>query len=79
VLAVSSNSSSISKTTRPDCKVLFTAAKRAVSLHFGKQLKMRSVGPHWSDEYEIYLDEDFEPECRRGRSRCLSESPPTIR
>jgi hypothetical protein len=44
-----------------DYKALFAAAKRATSLPFGKQLKMRSVGPHWSDEYEIYLDEDFEP------------------
>jgi hypothetical protein len=44
-----------------DYKGLCAAAKRAPNLPFGKQLKMRSVGPYWSDDHEIYLDEDFEP------------------
>ena len=44
-----------------DYKHLLTAAKRAPNLPFGKQLRMRSVGPYWSDDHEIYIGEDFEP------------------
>lgn len=49
---------------KTDYKHLFAAAKRAPNLPFGKQLRMRSFGPYWSDDHEIYLDEDFEPRVR---------------
>jgi hypothetical protein len=38
---------------------LITAARRAASLPFGKQLRIRTVGPYGSDRSEIYLGEDF--------------------
>jgi len=44
-----------------DYKRLITASKRAPNLPFAKQLRMRSVGPYWSDDYEVYFDEDFWP------------------
>jgi hypothetical protein len=37
---------------------LITASKRSTNLPFGKQLRMRSVGPYWPGKHEIYLDED---------------------
>ena len=42
-----------------DYEQLVTAARRAPSLPFGKQLRIRTVGPYGSDRSEIYLDEDF--------------------
>jgi hypothetical protein len=42
-----------------DYKRLITASKRAPNLPFGKQLRLRTVGPYGSDRYEIYLDDDF--------------------
>jgi hypothetical protein len=42
-----------------DYEQLIRAARRAPNLPFGKQLRIRSVGPYGSDRSEIYLDEDF--------------------
>jgi hypothetical protein len=42
-----------------DYKGLCKAAKKAPNLPFGKQLRVRSTGPWWADEFEIYFDEDF--------------------
>lgn len=42
-----------------DYEQLITAARRAPNLPFGKQLRIRAVGPYGSDRSEIYLDEDF--------------------
>lgn len=42
-----------------DYEQLVRAAKRAPNLPFGKQLRIRAVGPYGSDRSEIYLDEDF--------------------
>jgi len=42
-----------------DYKRLITASKRAPNLPFGKQLRLRAVGPFGSDRCEIFVDEDF--------------------
>ena len=42
-----------------DYEQLIRAARRAPNLPFGKQLRIRAVGPCGSDRSEIYLDEDF--------------------
>lgn len=42
-----------------DYERLITASKHAPNLPFGKQLRLRTVGPYGSDRCEVYLDEDF--------------------